>query len=75
MFTGRVRLEELAKDHARTAEAIGDVSAAPVSVKAVPDLVAPPPPRWMTYLAALGGLGALAVGLVIVGMVLWVQLC
>ena len=75
MFTGRVRLEELAKDHALTAEAIGDVSGAPVSHRAVPDLVAPPPPRWMTYLAALGGLAALAVGLVIVGMVLWVQLC
>jgi DNA-binding NtrC family response regulator/cytochrome b subunit of formate dehydrogenase len=75
MFTGRVRLEELAKDHALTAEAIGDVSNAPVSRRAVPDLVAPPPPRWMTYAAALGGLGALAVGLVIVGMVLWVQLC
>jgi len=75
MFTGRVRLEELAKDHALTAEAIGDVAHAPISRRSVPDLVAPPPPRWMTYLAALGGLGALAVGLVIVGMVLWVQLC
>ncbi len=29
----------------------------------------------MTYLAAFGGLGALAVGLAIVGLVLWVQLC
>jgi hypothetical protein len=75
MFTGRVRMEELARDHALTAAALGDLSLVPVSRRAVPDLPAPPPPRWMTYLAAAGGLGALAVGLAIVGMVLWVQLC
>jgi hypothetical protein len=37
--------------------------------------VAPPPPRWMTITAAAFGLGALGVGLVLVGMILWVQLC
>jgi two-component system response regulator AtoC len=75
MFTGRLRIEELAKDHAETAEAIGDLTGRPVSARAIPDLPAPPPPRWMTYVAAIGGLGALAVGLAIVGLVLWVQLC
>ena len=75
MFTGRVRLEELAKDHAETAAALGDLSAQPVSRRAIPDRVAPPPPRWMTVVAAIGGLGALAVGLVLVGLVMWVQLC
>ena len=75
MFTGRLRIEELAKDHAQTAEMIGDLTGRPVSTRAVPDLPAPPPPRWVTYVAAIGGLSALAVGLVIVGLVLWVQLC
>ena len=75
MFTGRLRLEELAKDHALTAEAIGSLEGHPVSRRAVPDLAAPPPPRWMTIVAAVFGLGALAVGLVIVGMILWVQMC
>jgi len=74
MFTGRVRLEELAKDHRETAEGL-QLDGVAVSPKAIPDLPAPPPPRWMTYAAATGGLLALAVGLVIVGMVLWVQLC
>jgi hypothetical protein len=75
MFTGRVRLEELAKDHAETAEALFDLDRRPVSTAAIIDLPAPPPPRWMTYLAAIGGLAALGVGLAIVGAVLWVQLC
>lgn len=75
MFTGRVRLEEFAKDHAETADAIGSLEGVPVSTRAVPDLPAPPPPRWMTYLAAVGGLLALGVGLAIVAAVMWVQLC
>ena len=75
MFTGRLRFEELAKDHAGAAAAIGSLEGRPISLAAIPDLPAPPPPRWMTYVAATFGLGALAVGLVIVGMVLWVQLC
>jgi hypothetical protein len=75
MFTGRVRIDELAHDHAETAERIGDLTGQPVSHRAIPDLPAPPPPRWVTIAAAVLGLGALAVGLVIVGMVLWVQTC
>jgi len=46
-----------------------------VAGRAIPDLPAPPPPRWMTITAAIGGLTALAVGLTLVGMVMWVQLC
>ncbi|HWO88388.1 MAG TPA: sigma 54-interacting transcriptional regulator [Gemmatimonadales bacterium] len=75
MFTGRVRAGELLRERAGMAEVLADVSSLPVSRAAVPDLPAPPPPRWMTYVAAVGGLGALAAGLVIVGMVMWVQLC
>jgi cytochrome b subunit of formate dehydrogenase len=75
MFTGRATAEVLAEDHALTAEAWGDLASAPVSRKAIPDLPAPPPPRWMTVAAASLGLIALAVGLVLIGMIMWVQMC
>jgi len=47
----------------------------PVSQAAVPDLPAPPPPGWMTAVAAGFGLLALGVGLLIVGLIMWAQLC
>jgi DNA-binding NtrC family response regulator/cytochrome b subunit of formate dehydrogenase len=75
MFTGRARLEVLREEHPRITELWGDLSQAPASARAIPDRVAPPPPRWMTLTAAVFGLGALGVGLVLVGMILWVQLC
>jgi len=75
MFTGRATLQVMEEDHPLTTERFGDLSAQPVSRKAIPDLPAPPPPNWMTILAATGGLLALGVGLVLVGMIMWAQLC
>ena len=75
MFTGRAKAEVLIEEHPLIAERWGDLAGRPVSLHAVPDEVAPPPPRWMTITAAALGLGALAVGLVLVGMILWVQMC
>jgi len=75
MFTGRARLDVLREEHPLIAEPWGDLAGSPASARAVPDQVAPPPPRWMTLTAAVLGLGALSVGLVLVGMILWVQLC
>ena len=76
MFTGRAKLEVMIEEHPLLADQwAGDLSGRPVSLKAVPDAVAPPPPHWMTLTAAALGLGALAVGLVLVGMILWVQMC
>jgi DNA-binding NtrC family response regulator/cytochrome b subunit of formate dehydrogenase len=75
MFTGRATAESLEADHPLTAETWGDLATRPVSSRAIPDAPAPPPPRWMTITAATLGLLALAVGLVIVGMIMWVQLC
>lgn len=75
MFTGRARAGVLAEEHALIADRWGDLSARPVSRRAVPDETAPAPPRWMTLTAAALGLLALAVGLVLVGLIMWVQLC
>ena len=75
MFTGRAKAEVLREEHPLIAEHWGDLADRPVSLRAVPDEVAPPPPRWMTLTAAFLGLAALGVGLVLVGMILWVQLC
>ena len=75
MFTGRATAQVLEEDHALTAEAWGDLASKPVSRKAIPDLPAPPPPHWMTVAAASLGLIALAVGLVLIGMIMWVQMC
>jgi hypothetical protein len=75
MFTGRARLDVLREEHPLVAERWGDLRDQAPSPRAVPDRVAPPPPRWMTITAAAFGLGALGVGLVLVGMILWVQLC
>jgi hypothetical protein len=75
MFTGRATAQVLEEDHALTAEAWDDLASKPVSRKAIPDLPAPPPPHWMTVAAASLGLIALAVGLVLIGMIMWVQMC
>ena len=75
MFTGRATAEVLEEEHPRTLAQWADLAAQPVSVKAVPDLPAPPPPNWMTAVAASLGLLALGVGLVIVAMIMWGQLC
>ncbi len=75
MFTGRATAEVLEEEHPRTLAEWGDLAAQPVSRRAIPDLPAPPPPTWMTIVAASLGLVALGVGLVIVGMIMWAQMC
>ncbi len=75
MFTGRATAEVLEEEHPLTLARWADVASQPVSRRAVPDLPAPPPPNWMTAVAASLGLLALGVGLAIVGMIMWAQLC
>ena len=75
MFTGRATASVLEEDHPLTLERWDTLAAQPVSRAAVPDLPAPPPPGWMTAVAAGFGLLALGVGLLIVGLIMWAQLC
>jgi cytochrome b subunit of formate dehydrogenase len=75
MFTGRATLQVLEEEHPLTTARWGDLAAQPVSRTAIPDLPAPPPPNWMTVVAASLGLLALGVGLLLVGMIMWAQLC
>jgi cytochrome b subunit of formate dehydrogenase len=75
MWTGRARLEVLEEEHPAMTETWTDVAAKPVSTAPVADLPAPPPPHWLTITGAAFGIFAAAAGLVILGLILWVQLC
>ncbi|HXY40360.1 MAG TPA: hypothetical protein VEQ10_11845 [Vicinamibacteria bacterium] len=75
MFTGRATAQVLEEDHPLTMDRWDALAGQPVSRAAVPDLPAPPPPGWMTAVAAGFGLLALGVGLLIVGLIMWAQLC
>ena len=75
MFTGRATAQVLEEEHPLTLARWDALEGQPVSRAAVPDLPAPPPPGWMTAVAASFGLLALGVGLVIVGLIMWAQLC
>jgi cytochrome b subunit of formate dehydrogenase len=76
MFTGRASLEYMLEEHPLMAERIAEgVRTEPVSLKAVADKPAPPPPRWMNFLGAFTGLLLLGYGLVLIGLILWGSLC
>ena len=47
----------------------------PVSLRAIADQPAPPPPRWMNILGSFTGLLLLGYGLVLIGLILWGSLC
>jgi len=76
MFTGRMSLAYLEEEHPLVAERIEHhVRTAPVSLKARIDEPAPPPPRWMNIVGAVTGMFLLALGLVLIGLILWGSLC
>jgi cytochrome b subunit of formate dehydrogenase len=76
MFTGRASLEYLLEEHPLMAERIAErVRTEPVSLKAIADKPAPPPPAWMNYFGAFAGLFLLGWGLVLIGLILWGSLC
>ena len=76
MFTGRMSLAYLEEEHPLVAERIEHhVRTAPVSLTARIDQPAPPPPRWMNIFGAVTGMFLLALGLVLIGLILWGSLC
>ena len=76
MFTGRASLAYMKEEHPLVAEAIAaKVEGAPVSVRAVADRPAPPPPAWMNTFGAFAGLLLLGIGVVLIGLILWGSLC
>jgi cytochrome b subunit of formate dehydrogenase len=75
MWTGRQRLEAYEEDHPALAAQWTDLASQPVSATPRVDAVAPPPPIWLTVTGAVFGIFAAAVGLAILGLILWVQLC
>jgi cytochrome b subunit of formate dehydrogenase len=76
MFTGRASLEYMLEEHPLMAEPIAErVRTEPVSVKAIADKPAPPPPAWMNFMGAFVGLLLLGWGLVLIGLILWGSLC
>ncbi len=76
MFTGRATVHYMEEEHPRVVErfAPGLAAAAPRS-RAIVDAPAPPPPRWMNRVGALGGLVLLGIGLVLIGLIMWGSLC
>jgi hypothetical protein len=76
MFTGRASLEYMLEEHPLMAERIAEgVRTQPVSLRAIADQPAPPPPRWMNILGSFTGLLLLGYGLVLIGLILWGSLC
>jgi cytochrome b subunit of formate dehydrogenase len=75
MFTGRGTMDYMVEEHPLMAEELEARATEPISERAIPDRVAPPPSRAATILATVFGLFAWGVGLAIVGMVIWALLC
>jgi DNA-binding NtrC family response regulator/cytochrome b subunit of formate dehydrogenase len=75
MWTGRARLEVFEEEHPELAAQWSGLESQPVSVRPVADRPAPPPPPWLTITGAAFGIFAAAVGIAILGLILWVQLC
>lgn len=74
MFTGRATKEYMEEEHPGVLESIEALSAQPVQATPVVDAPAPPPSRRQSLVGAVLGFIALAVGLVLIGMILWVAL-
>ena len=75
MFTGRATLGYMEEEHPLVAEALGDVTGAAPSARAIPDRVAPPAPRWLERAGTVLGLLFLALGVLLVVLGLWDALC
>lgn len=75
MFTGRATVDYMEEEHPLLAETLGSVEEQPESRRAVPDARAPAPGMGGTIVAAIFGYFALAGGLAVLGMILWVLFC
>ncbi|MEJ2215831.1 MAG: cytochrome c3 family protein [Gemmatimonadota bacterium] len=75
MFTGRATLDYMNEEHPGVAEQLGDLSAQPVSQRAVQDRQAPAPTRRQSLIAAGLGFLALGIGVATIGLILWAVFC
>jgi len=73
MFTGRATAEYMEEEHTLLAERL-DLEGE-VSHKAIHDRLAPAPGKVATVVAAIFGYLALAGGIAVIGMILWVLFC
>lgn len=74
MFTGRATKEYMLEEHPGLADAIEARAGEAPSLDQTPDAPAPPPSRAASLWAAALGFLALAVGIALVGMILWAVL-
>jgi len=74
MFTGRATKHYMEEEHAAILDRIEARAGEPVTEKPVLDAPAPPPSRRQSLAGAVLGFFALAVGLILIGMMLWVAL-
>ena len=75
MFTGRATMEYMEEEHPMMREELEAAEREPVSERAVPDRLAPPPTRRETIVAAVFGFATWGIGLATIGMILWAALC
>jgi cytochrome b subunit of formate dehydrogenase len=74
MFTGRATRHYMEEEHPAVGDRIEEKAELPESATPVLDAPAPAPGRTQSLIAATLGFIALAIGLVLIGMVLWVAL-
>ena len=76
MFTGRATVDYMAEEHALLEERIRAHAGRPPSTEQIADTPAPPPSRAASVVAAALGFLALALGVGLIGMIVWaVTLC
>jgi cytochrome b subunit of formate dehydrogenase len=75
MFTGRGTMEYIEEEHPLMMDEVHRHADQPVSARAVPDRLAPPPSRRMTVVATVFGFLAWGVGIATIIMILWALLC
>ena len=74
MFTGRATKHYMVEEHPGVADRIEALEAEPIRHAPVLDARAPAPGHRLSLVGAILGFAALAVGLVLIGMMLWVAL-
>jgi cytochrome b subunit of formate dehydrogenase len=71
MFHGRATLEYMEEEHPSLVEELGDRLEQTPSTEPVLDATAPPPTSTQTFVGAVLGFTALAVGVLCIGMIAW----
>ncbi len=75
MFTGRATKDYMEEEHPLVAERIEELAQRDPGAPPLVDAPAPPPGRRQSLVAATLGFLSLAIGLALIGMMLWVELC